>query len=79
MKQETRLTYRTLCAAGDVSYSSLMRWRRRLRCGEPIVRKAGPKKVEPLNFAALEAQVDALGHCRKRTHGTVGLHLRHRH
>jgi hypothetical protein len=78
MKQETGFTYRTLCEVGDVAYSSLMRWRRRLRCGEPIVRKAGPKKVKPLDFAVLEAQVDALGHCRKRTHGTVGLYLRHR-
>jgi hypothetical protein len=78
MKQESGLAYRTVCAAGDVAYSSLMRWKGRLRRGEPIVHKAGPKKVEPLNFAALQAEVDAMRHGRKRTHGTVDLYRRHR-
>jgi transposase InsO family protein len=78
MKRDTGFTYRTLCEAGDVAYASLMRWRGRLRRGEPTVRKAGPKKVEPLDFAALQAEVDAMKHCRKRTHGTVALYRRHR-
>lgn len=77
MKEEYALSYRALCRGIYPAYSSFMRWKGRIKRGEPAVRRPGPKKVLPLNFGALRSEVEALTHCRKRTHGTGELYHRY--
>lgn len=57
-----------------ISYTTLMRWNRRLSMGRPAVEKPGPKKVEPLNFSQLEQEIHDLDHGEKRSRGTGRLH-----
>ena len=73
IKQETGWPYRRLCTAETVPYSTLMRWQHRVRRGQPVVARPGPKKVGPLDRAALCRQVAELrpGRCRTRGTGAV--------
>lgn len=74
IKQETRLPYRTLCTAETVPYSTLMRWQSRVRRGQPVVERPGPKKVEPLDGSALRRRVAELQPGRRRTRGSGALY-----
>ena len=69
--EQLHLSWRDLCA--EVPYSSLMRWKGRLRAGQPPVQTPGPKKSQPLS-AEFFRQLDRLSHGRSRTHGTTDLH-----
>src|SRR5687767_15711615 len=74
--QQLHLNWRDLCA--EVPYSSLMRWKGRLRKGQPPVQSPGPKKNQPLSpdfFRRLER----LSHGRSRTRGTTDLHRQFSH
>jgi len=57
-----------------ISYTTLMRWKRRLSTGKPAVAKPGPKKVEPLDLGQLKRKIRDLDHREKRSHGTGRLH-----
>jgi transposase InsO family protein len=74
LKARSRLPWRLLC--GDLPYSSVMRWRRRRRLGLPLWQPPGPKKVEPLDWAALSPLLRQLDHGRGRTPGTGALYER---
>jgi len=78
VKQAWGAPYRTVCRELDVPYSSLMRWRGRRQAGEAMLGKPGPAKVEPLNLAVLNAEIQALDHGRERTRGTGALYAAHR-
>jgi hypothetical protein len=58
-------------------YSTLMRWRMRVRLKEPPIRVPGPKKVLPLDWEALWREIGLLEHGRRRTEGTEALWRRH--
>jgi hypothetical protein len=55
-------------------YTTLMRWKRRLRMGQPTVKKPGPKKVEPLNLGELRDNISELQHGCNRSRGTGQLY-----
>jgi hypothetical protein len=57
-----------------LSYSTLMRWKRRLSMGQPAVRKPGMKKVRPLNLGQLREEIRGLDHGSKRSRGTGRLY-----
>jgi len=78
MKQQTGMPYKTLCQTLQLSWSSLKRWRFRIQKSEAIVKRPGPKKVEPFDPSALDAEIERLGHGRKRSEGTTDLYQRYR-
>ena len=56
------------------AYSSVRRWRSRIRNGQSPVRKAGPKKIEPLDLQRFADELGKLVHKRKRSNGSGSLH-----
>ena len=73
-KTRYALPIRTLAAQMRLSAASLSRWKRRLRRGEVVVGKRGPRKVKPLNFSELTERIRGLGHGKKRSQGSGLLH-----
>jgi transposase len=57
-----------------ISYTTLMRWKRRLSSGRSAVAKPGPKKVKPLDLSQLKRKIQDLDHHEKRSHGAGRLH-----
>jgi hypothetical protein len=78
-KTRDDLAYRRQCAAVPLAYASFKRWKARQERGEAIVRKAGPKKVRPMDLHELYGKIQRLSHRRRRTHGTGGLYRTCRH
>ncbi len=74
---ETGWPYRALCGVTGPPYSTLMRWRMRVRLKEPPIKVPGPKKVLPPDWEALRREIGLLEHGRKRTAGTEALWRRH--
>ncbi len=74
LKADKAISYRDQCQAVGVSYSSVMRWRSRIRSGKPSSEKAGPKPVKPLDLIDLNRQIRNLDHGPRRTAGTGGLY-----
>lgn len=68
------LSYAGLARQMGLSYTTLMRWKRRLVAGRDAVGKRGPKKLRPLNLGELKERLQGLDHGRKRSRGTGGLH-----
>jgi transposase InsO family protein len=77
-KSEHGLDYQAQCRAGELAYSSFMRWKSRWLTGRPVIETPGPKKVEKPNLGQLEEEIRQLAHGSKRTHGTGALWDRHR-
>jgi hypothetical protein len=71
-QSRTGFSRRALCPR--LPYSSVMRWSSRLRRGEEVLQKPGPKKSAPLDWKSLLPKVQALAHGRYRTQGTTSLH-----
>jgi len=61
-----------------VSYSSLMRWKQRLRAGKPPVEPPGPRKVSDFDLDGLKNEVKNLKHGRRRTADTGKLYERNK-
>lgn len=78
LKAERRVPYKAISPCLKASYGSLLRWHRRRRLGQPLVRKPGPPKVEPLAVGALEQALRGLSFGRVRTAGTGVLYERFR-
>jgi transposase InsO family protein len=76
LKVQVREPYRPLCSVSHVGYSSFMRWKGRIRRDLPVVRPAGPKKIEAVDLGRLEAEIEALRHRIKRSGGTGALYRR---
>jgi len=70
--------YRPLCASAALAYPTFMRWNGRLRRGEPVLQKPGPKPVGSLDLIGLRERLRALQHGRHRSHGTTMLYGQHR-
>ena len=73
-RERTHLPWRSLC--GPVPYSSVMRWRRRRRQGQPVCQTPGPKKTEPFNAAEFFPLLRQLTPGPSRTPGTGALYAR---
>jgi hypothetical protein len=79
MKQQTGMPYKTLCQSLRLSLSSLNRWRFRIQKKESVIKRPGPKKVEPFDPSVLDAEIESLAHGRKRSAGTSELYQRYRY
>ena len=74
LKKTYCLSNSSLARQFGMSYSTLMRWKRRLAMGQPAIEKPGPKKVKPLNLGQLRQKIRGLDHGSKRSCGTGRLH-----
>lgn len=66
-------SWRELCY-GLVPSATVLRWRARSRAGVALLQKAGPKKREPVDAAAVKKKIEQLDHGRQRTAGTSALY-----
>jgi hypothetical protein len=71
------MSYRDLCNALRVPWSSFSRWRGRIRRDGVLVKRPGPKKVAPFDPAVLETEIQSLNHGAKRSEGTTNLYRRY--
>jgi len=78
MKEQTGMPYGVICQTLRLPLSSLKRWRFRIEKNEAVVKRPGPKKVEPFAPSVLETEIGLLGHGRKRSAGTTELYQRYR-
>ena len=74
LKIHSGIAYLLQCRSTGIPYSSLMRWRSRIRADRPPALRPGPKPVGPLNLEALHRNIIDLKHGRKRTWGTGALY-----
>jgi hypothetical protein len=77
MKGRTGMSYALICRAMRVPLSTLGRWRRRRKENHRLVNRPGPKKVEPFDPSALDADIRLLDHGSKRRGGTTKLYGRY--
>jgi hypothetical protein len=66
-----------ICRAMRVPESTLGRWRRRKKENHPFINRPGPKKAEPFDASALDAEIRLLGHGVKRSAGVTKLYGRY--
>jgi hypothetical protein len=74
LKKTYSVSNRVVAHQFSISYTTLMRWKRRLSMGQSAVNKPGPKKVEPLDLGQLRQKISQLDHGEKRSHATGQLH-----
>ena len=77
MKEKTGMSYRSLCCAVRVTWSSFSRWRGRIRKDLVLVQRPGPKKVESFDPSALQEDIHSLHHGTKRSAGMTKLYGRY--
>src|SRR5512136_100376 len=77
MKEGTKMPYKMICKALQLPVGSVNRWRYRIRENLILVKRPGPKKVEPFDGSVLDAEIQSLDHGRKRSAGTTELYRRH--
>ena len=77
MKGHTGRSYRVICNLLKVPWSSFSRWRLRMREKGVLVKRPGPKKVEPIDPAVLQGDIHSLPHGTKRSAGTTKLYWRY--
>jgi hypothetical protein len=79
LKSQYGVNQAALVTAAGLSASSFKRYKRRIRCGDPSVKKPGVKKVAPIDLHDLEQQIRKLDHGKKRTAGTRRLYRANSH
>ena len=67
-----------LCRTSKLSYSSYMRWKRRIRADEPVIQAPGPKKIRKPDMGRLQAEIEGLRHRKKRSYCSSMLYRKHR-
>ena len=77
IKRCTGMPDAILCRAMRIPGSTLGRWRRRKKENHPYLNRPGPKKVEPFDPSALEAEIRSLDHGVKRSAGATKLYSRY--
>jgi len=77
MKGRTKMPYKMICEGLQLPVGSFNRWRYRIRENLILVKRPGPKKVEPFDGSVLDAEIQSLDHGRKRSAGTTELYRRH--
>lgn len=79
VKEETGVPYGTLCRAASLPYRNLMRWKQRVDSGEPVMEKAGPKKVVKPDMAQLQAVIGSeVRHQGQRSFGAGQIYRQYR-
>jgi len=73
-KTKFSLSYAILTVQAGLSYRTFLRWKGRLAAGREAMERRGPKQVRPLDLGKLREGIRGLGHGRKRSRGTGGLH-----
>ena len=73
LKEDNKIPYHMTAHTAGMSYSSLMRWKRRHLQGLPLIEKPGAKKTEPFELDKLKNDMTLLRHAKKRTAGTGNL------
>ena len=73
IKQQESIPTAQACRAAGVPYSTHKRWKACMDVGLPPVCEPGPKPTGPLDMERLMADIRALAHGIKRTHGTGAL------
>jgi hypothetical protein len=76
IKKRTGMPDAIIGRAMRVPLSTLGRWRRRKKENRPFTNRPGPKKAEPFDPSALDAQIRLLGHGVKRSAGVTKLYGR---
>ncbi len=66
-----------ICKVMKISLSTLGRWRRRKKENHPLLHRPGPKKAEPFDPSALDAEMRLLSHGVKRSGGATKLYRRY--
>jgi transposase InsO family protein len=74
MMADLKLPYGYVARKMELSYATLMRWKRRMSVGKPVVKRPGPKKIAPLDLDDLKKRISVLGHGDKRTKATGHLY-----
>jgi len=74
MKKRTGMPYRVICKTLELPLASFNRWRCRIREDIVLIRRPGPKKVEPFDPLVLDTEIRLLDHGVKRSTGTTGLY-----
>jgi hypothetical protein len=77
IKGRTGMPDAIICRVMRVPLSTLGRWRRREKGNHPFINRPGPKKAEPFDPSALDAEIHLLGHGVKRSAGAVKLYGRY--
>jgi len=77
IREKTGMPYQAICKAVRVPYPSYMRWFRRRKCMNAVVRQPGPQKVGQPDFSMLNVEIVSLRHGKKRTQGTGKLYKRY--
>jgi transposase InsO family protein len=77
LQNGTGVSARAVSAALRLNYRRLLRWRQRTSVGTPALLAPGPKKNGPLPLAAVQAEITALRHGRRRTDGTGELQAKY--
>ena len=74
VKKKFSLSYAGLSRQVGLGCTTLMRWKRRVARGQAAVGRRGPKKVAPLDLAALKEKIRSLDHGNRRSRGTGRVH-----
>jgi transposase len=77
MREKTGMSYQAIASAVQLSYPSIIRWRRRRKETAPLVRQPGPPKVKPPDLERLTRDIAKLSHGQSRTEGTGALYEGH--
>jgi hypothetical protein len=77
IKGQTGMPDALICQVMKVPLSTLGRWRRRKKENHALLNRPGPKKAEPFDPSALDAEIRLLGHGVKRSAGTTKLYGRY--
>lgn len=78
MKDNTQISYRTLCKSLPLSLPSLMRWKRRAEEARPLLAQPGPKKAMPLPIKEFKSDLQSLRYGAKRVKGVGIFYQRYR-
>ena len=77
IKGRTGMPDAIICRAMRIPLSTVSRWRRRKKEDRPFLNRPGPKKAEPFDSSALDAEIRLLGHGVKRSAGAAKLYGRY--
>jgi transposase InsO family protein len=72
------MTYGVICKTLQLPLASLNRWRCRMQENGVLIKRPGPKKVEPFDPSVLDTEIRLLDHGVKRSAGTTDLYRRYR-
>jgi transposase InsO family protein len=72
------MSYGVICKTLQLPLASFNRWRCRMQENVVLIKRPGPKKVEPFDPLVLDTEIRLLDHGVKRSTGTTQLYRRYR-